>query len=329
MNSIALHTETLADLLGARAEEGLQISEVFLVACGGSLVDLYPSKFLLESESRHLKTGFYTANEFVHAFPKVLGEGSIVILCSHSGDTPEVVEAAKKATSAGALTVTLTHNEASRIAGFSDFNIVYEWGDESRIQNNPMAICLALCLETLQQSEGYVNYDEFREAFWKIDAIVKTACSQVGERAAIFAEAYQNEELFYILSSGPSYGHAYGFAICSLMEMQWLHASSIHSGEFFHGPFEVTDENTNFIVLVNEGRTRPLDLRVIDFLKKYAKRYVVVDARDLGIGVLPGSVVEFFNPILFYSVMCVYREALAKLRKHPLETRRYMGKVDY
>jgi fructoselysine-6-P-deglycase FrlB-like protein len=111
--------------------------------------------------------------------------------------------------------------------------------------------------------------------------------------------------------------------------MQWLHASAIHSGEFFHGPFEVTDKKTNFILLVNEGRTRPLDERVLAFIKSYAKNYVVIDAKELGIGVLPESVVEFFNPVLFYSVLCDYREALANIRNHPLETRRYMGKVEY
>lgn len=329
MSSITAHTEVLVKTLVAKAKEGVQISEVFLVACGGSLVDLYPAKFFLAGESRLLRTDLYTANEFVHALPKVLGKKSIVILCSHTGVTPEVVEAAKVAQEAGSLTVTLTHNTTADIASYSDHHIVYEWGDESSVKNNPMAITLALCLEVLQQSEGYAHYREFQEALGRIDEVVAAARNRVSERVTGFAEAYQHERLFYVLSSGASYGHAYGFAICSLMEMQWLNASSIHSGEFFHGPFEVTDEKTNFIVLMNEGRTRPLDQRVIDFLERYAKRYVVIDAKELGIDVLPGSVVEFFNPILFYSVLCDYREALAKIRNHPLEKRRYMGIVDY
>lgn len=305
------------------------MSEVFFVACGGSLVDLYPAKFFLACESRLLRTDLYTANEFVYAVPKVLGERSVVIFCSHSGVTPEIVEAVKVAKAVGSLTVSLTHNKSSELAAFSDHNVVYEWGDESNVQNNPMAITLALCLEILQQSEGYANYQEFQEALLKIDDVVAAARKQVGKRVLTFAENYQNEKLFYTLSSGASFGLAYGFAICSLMEMQWLNASAIHSGEFFHGPFEITDKKTNFIVLVNEGRTRPLDQRVIDFLKTYAKNYVIIDAKELGIGVLPESVVEFFNPILFYSVLCDYREALAQIRNHPLETRRYMGKVEY
>ncbi|MBL1893260.1 phosphosugar isomerase, partial [Klebsiella pneumoniae] len=39
--------------------------------------------------------------------------------------------------------------------------------------------------------------------------------------------------------------------------------------------------------------------------------------------------VEFFNPVLFYSIMCEYRSALADIRQHPLDTRRYMGLVEY
>ncbi len=119
-------------MLKARAEVGVQMSEVFFVACGGSLVDLYPAKFFLASESRLLRNDLYTANEFVHAVPKVLGERSVVIFCSHSGVTPEIVEAVKVAKAAGSLTVSMTHNKSSELAAFSDHNIVYEWGAESK-----------------------------------------------------------------------------------------------------------------------------------------------------------------------------------------------------
>lgn len=329
MSSIALNANALGEALKARTADGRQISEVFLVACGGSLVDFYPAKFFLASEARRLRADLYTANEFVHAVPKALGDQSVVIVCSHGGVTPEAVEAARVAQARGSLTVTLTHNESSEIAAFADRNVVYEWGDESSVQNNPMAITLALCLEILQHAEGYSAYQDFRTAIEQIDDIVAAARNKVRERTEAFAEAYRDVELFYVLSSGASYGHAYGFAICSLMEMQWLHASAIHSGEFFHGPFEITDKNTNFIVLINEGHTRPLDERVISFLERYAENYEIVDARELGIDVLPESVVDYFNPVLFYSVLCNYREALARVRDHPLETRRYMGKVKY
>ena len=49
--------------------------------------------------------------------------------------------------------------------------------------------------------------------------------------ASVLPKNIKMKSSSYILSSGASYSHAYGFAICSLMEMQWLHAAPIHSGE--------------------------------------------------------------------------------------------------
>lgn len=329
MSSFALDASNLAETLDSRARDGHSVREVFLVACGGSLVDLYSSRFLLATESRRLRADLCTANEFAHATPKALGEQSVAIVCSHGGGTRETVEAATSARSRGALTITLTHNPTSDIAELADRNIVYEWGDETNVGDNPMAISLALCLEILRHVDSYEHYDDFRRGLREIDTIVRTARKKVQERAARFADRYRDSDMFYVLSSGASFGHAYGFSICSLMEMQRLNASAIHSGEFFHGPLEITDETRNFIVLVNEGRTRPLDERLLEFLARYAERCEVIDARELGIDALPASVVDYFNPVLFYSVLCEYRAALARVRNHPLDTRRYMGKVEY
>jgi fructoselysine-6-P-deglycase FrlB-like protein len=305
------------------------ISEVYLVACGGSLVDMYPAKYFLDSEAKKLIAGMYTANEFVHALPGRLGAQSVVIVCSHGGNTPESVAAAKAAKEKGAHTIGLTHNKEAALLKHSDYSFLYEWGDDSNVKNNPMAIILDLAAQLLQAVEGYAHAEAFQKGLEAINGIINQGKKQVAPHARVFADKYRNEELYYILTSGASYGHAYGFAICSLMEMQWLHAAAIHSGEFFHGPFEVTDKETPFILMINEGRTRELDERARTFLDQYAEKVEVIDAKELGIGTIADEVVEFFNPVLFYSIICVYREALAIVRNHPLETRRYMGKVAY
>nr|WP_272948253.1 type II asparaginase [Trabulsiella odontotermitis] len=65
--------------------------------------------------------------------------------------------------------------------------------------------------------------------------------------------------------------------------MQWIHSACIHSGEFFHGPFEITDANTPFFFQLSEGSARPVDERALNFLKKYGRRIEVVDAKELGL----------------------------------------------
>ncbi|MCH3435345.1 hypothetical protein LC940_14730, partial [Enterococcus faecium] len=41
-----------------------EISGIYLVACGGSLVDMYVSDYFLKAEASKCITGLYTANEF-------------------------------------------------------------------------------------------------------------------------------------------------------------------------------------------------------------------------------------------------------------------------
>jgi fructoselysine 6-phosphate deglycase len=45
------------------------------------------------------------------------------------------------------------------------------------------------------------------------------------------------------MSSGASMEVAYSTSICLMMEMQWVNSGSFHSGEFFHGPFEIVDKD--------------------------------------------------------------------------------------
>lgn len=308
---------------------GGKIDSIYYTACGGSLVDMYVSKYFIEAEARKVSTGWYTANEFVHVSPAKLGKNSIVFICSHSGNTPEAVDAARIAQERGAYTIGLTFNKNANLLKYSDAKIIYEWGNEAEVVNNPMAIMLNATVKLLHSIEGYSNVDLFNEGFKKIDTVVANAIEQVQSRAKKFADQYKNEKMFYILGSGPSFGHAYGFAICSLMEMQWLNASAIHSGEYFHGPFEVTDKNVPYILIKSLGRTRDMDERAEKFLKKYSEKLEIVDAKELGLDIIDDQVSEYFSPILFYTILSEYRARLADVRDHSLDVRRYMGKVEY
>ena len=131
------------------------------------------------------------------------------------------------------------------------------------------------------------------------------------------------------MGSGANYRVAYSFAICLLMEMQWINSSAIHSGEYFHGPFECTDEDHLYILLMGTGAARVMDERALTFLKKYGKKYEVIDAKELGIDAIDESVNEYFCPMVFYAMSVAYRTGLQDKRRHPLDMRRYMGVVEY
>ena len=322
--------------MNGRAEELIRdvlktknIKDVFFVACGGSLVDLYPGFYFLNSESGTIHAHWMTAKEMSVTPSKFLNENALVLACSHGGNTKEVITAVKVALKNGASVITMTHNPESICA--REFNtVLYDWDDKTNENERPQGIVLRILNELLKEKEpDYKKYDSILDGLENIDSIVRTATSKVKNRTWLFAEKYHNEKFLYIMGSGASYSQAYGFAICSLQEMQWMDCCYLHSGEYFHGPFECTDKDHLYILLMGTGNAREMDERCLDFLKKYGDKYEVIDAKDLGLDEIDESVNEYFCPMLFYNMTVAYRTALQNKRQHPLDMRRYMGVVEY
>ena len=290
----------VAEILENKKDEG-GVKNIYFVGCGGSLGALYPAKTFMERESRTLTSGWVSSNESVHSTPRDFGKNSIICLACHKGNTPETIAAAKLGKEMGAAVIILTWLEESEIIEFGDYIIHYSF-DASP-----------------DHLAGDIDY-----------AGEKTMCAlQVAVELLNQAEEYKNDSVIYTMGSGAGYGAAYMESICIFMEMQWIHSGTIHTGEFFHGPFEVTDANTPFVIQVSEGSTRELDERCLKFLHTYAKRIEVLDAKELGLSVIDPAVVDYFNHSLFNNVYPIYNHALAETRQHPLTTRRYMWKVAY
>jgi len=131
------------------------------------------------------------------------------------------------------------------------------------------------------------------------------------------------------MASGAYIHHAYSFTSCLLMEMLWIHSNAIHSGEFFHGPFEITDFDVPFLVIKGDGASRPLDERAIDFVGKYSDKVEVVDIENLNYDGIDADLKEYFGPALTGAVLRLYADGLAEHTGHPLSVRRYMWKMEY
>ena len=325
----------IAEILEAKKSKG-GVKNLYFVGCGGSLGALYPAKTFMEKECASIKSAWINSNEFVHSTPSDFGENSIICLACHKGNTPETIEAAKLGKEKGAAVIVLTWLEESEIIEFGDYIIRYAFdASPDHLKGDidyagEKTICaLLVAVELTAQTEGYENYDKFQEGLGMISNIIKNARAHVAERALEFAETYKNDPVIYTMGSGAAYGAAYMESICIFMEMQWLDSSSIHTGEYFHGPFEITDANRPFMIQISEGSTRPLDERALKFLRTYAKRIEVLDAKELGLSTIDASVVDYFNHSLFNNVYPIYNHALAEKREHPLVTRRYMWKVEY
>lgn len=241
----------------------------------------------------------------------------------------ETVEAVKTANAAGAVTIAMTGNMQTGMAKVGQYIVTYSNGDDQVYSDSNQANSLRIGFELLKQFENWENYDKAMEAYRYIDEIIEEGKKNVLADAKAWAEKYKDEPVFYVLASGSNYGVAYSMCCCHFMEMQWKHAVCLHTGEYFHGPFETTDKKLPMILLMSEGRTRALDERCLKFLRTYAENYIVIDFEKLNGGKIDKSVVEFFNPVVMIPIERYYVSQMAEVRGHSMDERRYMWKVEY
>ena len=304
------------------------LKHVYFVACGGSKAAIFPGLYLLQSEAKTFSATTYTSNEFVHATPKQLDGRCVAVICSLKA-TAETVEAVKVANAAGAITIAMTGSMTTGMAQVGQYVVTYSNGDDQVYSDSNQANSLRIGFELLHQIENWANYDKAMEAYSHIDEIVAEGKKECLPAAQAWAAKEKDEPVFYVLASGPNYGVAYSMCCCHFMEMQWKHAVCLHTGEYFHGPFETTDKSLPMVLLMSEGRTRALDERCLKFLKTYAENFIVIDFEKLNKGRIDKSVVEFCNPVVMIPIERYYVSQMAEIRGHSMDERRYMWKVEY
>lgn len=326
------HTIDLANVKAIVAEivASHDVKSVAFVGCGASSSELYPGYYFLKDAARTLRPFHFTASEFNQDTPAWVDESAAVITCSLGGTTPEAVEANHVAKSLGATVIAVTHAAGSALTEEADYSIVHGFELNYAAKIEKMGYVIALAVELLQQTEGYEHYDAMLDGFDRIFDLAESAANHAKGFAADFGRQFKDDPLIYYMSSGASLDVAYSSSICLMMEMQWVNSGSFHSGEYFHGPFEITDKDVPFVLFMNDGKTRKADARALTFLNRFDAKVAVVDAKDYGLSSeIAGSVVTYFNPMLHTAVFRTYAEALSEERNHPLTARRYMWKLEY
>jgi fructoselysine 6-phosphate deglycase len=306
--------EAIAGVVRDAVERGLR--NVWFVGAGGSLICSYPAHYLLQQKAS-FPAFQLQSDELNTSVPALMGPGSLVVLASYTGTTKETVAAAKTAKAAGA-TVIAAAKDGSPLAEAADAAFT---GKSDLFE-------LLVAYELLVATGADLDEASLDRALVALPAAVRDAVEQAETQLADIAEAFKDEPITYVLGSGPSYGWAYGLAMCFLQEMQWKHAAAFNTGEFFQGAFEMVDD-TAVLLWLGDDDTRPMAERGRRFLERYCEKARYVDVADLA---LPGIPPEFrgdVSGIVVGALANRLAQHYEALRGHDLEQRRYMFKVEY
>ncbi|NLJ30440.1 MAG: SIS domain-containing protein [Clostridiales bacterium] len=325
------HCTQIEKAVAAVAEKAKSgIHHFYFVACGGSQAFMMSVQYMFDREIG-IPSSIYTSNEFNYGTPKDFDEHSVVITCSHSGTTPETVEAAKRATEIGAVSIALTNEIDSPLAKAAMYPIHYDHGADAAITDKNKAVLYALAFGILKvvAPEQAARWESGLKAIDALEEATNRTVEKFKEAAVAWGKANKRDSIIYTMGSGVNYGEMYSLAICLFMEMQWINSSCIHSGEYFHGPFEITDYDVPFIITISNGATRHLDERACSFCKKFSDNVFVIDEADFDMAGIDESVREYYAPLVLGGVIRTMVDSIAHERGHALSVRRYMWQMEY
>lgn len=222
----------------------------------------------------------------------------LVITVSQSGGSPDLVASTRAAREAGAITLAVTNNPDSPLAGVSEYHIDVQAGPEKALPATKTytasLLALYLFVEGMRGGRG--------EAAMVLPELAEQILARQDEVKAL-AQRYRFAERMVLTSRGFGYPSAKEAAL-KLMETSYIPALSYSGADLLHGPLAMVDNVSPVIAIVTDGRGGEALQPVLDRLRDRGADLVVigpkaqVDAAAAGFVLPTAGVAEEVQPIL-------------------------------
>jgi len=276
-------TESTLVAVAARKPElielGKKIAEAkryYMVGSGGSYSVQLPLVYIAE---KHTKVPVYAFSgwEFLERLPEAVDENAVVILISQSGDTKEIVDALEWCNGKGATTMGITQKAESVINEMAD--IGYGWGARGVTFGKLMS--MYYLFGSVFHEKGYAIGAKMMEETDKLPELLPAMIPRAKEVARKQGLELMDHDKIFVLGGGINWGITYQFALCTLMEMCWVHGISVNYSEFRHGALELFTEGAAAIFLRGKSDQRKLENSILKFSKENGVKSVVYDSQGL------------------------------------------------
>ena len=225
------------------------IRRIYIVACGSAYYVGCLGKYILEKTCR-IPVEPILASEFRYSEP-VLGDDTLVIIISQSGETADTLAALREANTLGARTLAIVNVVGSAISKAAH-DVIYTWaGPEIAVATTKaystqlsvlylLALYIGDALGTLCAEE----YDAMLRALVALpEQLTQILTEENLAHIEALAQAYKSHhDVFFI-------GRNLDSATClegslKLKEIAYVHSEAYAAGELKHGPISLIEDDT-------------------------------------------------------------------------------------
>ena len=302
-------------------------SHLFIIGSGGTYAHSLPMMYWLDTAS-NIEHHSVIAAEFMAMGHKRFTKDSVCIFSTRSGNTKEIVAAAKFCKEAGARTLVYVSNDNTPVCEYADYKF-FSFAEDDCLCEAIYTYMFALVGRFMKNAGEFDKYDEFMSQYANVVPYLLKAKEKCEDKCAVMAKEHKDTDYHMVIGSGMLWGEAYDYAMCILEEMQWIRTKSIHAAEYFHGTLELVEKDTSLILFYGEDETRPLMDRVLNFSKKITDVINVFDTKDIELPFTDQEYRKIVSPMVMYAMTERLSCHLEKERNHPLTTRRYYRQMEY
>jgi len=311
------HLEAIADRYAAQGCDLL-----FFTSSGGSLAMLQPFCDWVTQDSPLAAASMTAADYCCLGCGRVTGR-SLAMVTSKSGDTKETLAAVRRLKAQGVRVFAAVGKDGSEMQKLADDAVVYGPGRPQEL------IFYILVGRMLFDAGRFADYPLLADQLAWLGEDLADVRVKADPVCKDYAEKYGHEPYGIWVASGRLWPQAYSYAMCVLQESQWLRTTSVSSAEFFHGTLELVDRDVCVTLLAGQGPTRPQDMRVRDFCRRYTDRLTVFDTRDYPLPHIDKRFGALLDPVVMAAVLQRVSRNLEAVTGHPMDLRRYYNTVEY
>ena len=227
-------------------------------------------------------------------------DGALVLAISQSGQSPDIVTVVEEGRRQGALTVAITNEPDSPLAGAAQHTISLQAGPERSLAATKTytasLMALALLSTALAGAAGPMQ---------SLRAVPGFVAEVLASAPAILqaAERYRYMDACVVASRGYNYATAFEITL-KLKELTYVLAEPYSLADFRHGPMAVVERDFPVVTLVPEGVVAPGLLEFLRQLRERQAEILVISALDEALTMaqtplaLPRGLPEWLSPLV-------------------------------
>jgi glucosamine--fructose-6-phosphate aminotransferase (isomerizing) len=205
------------------------------------------------------------SSEF-RASKSIIGDDSLVIAISQSGETADTLAALKLAKQKGALTLSICNVIGSRIAKLTDATCNLKAGPEIALAATKtftselsLLVLLAVYLGSLNKKLKVVEVKKISEEMLKLSSLVRNLLTK-NDEIFLLAKKFKAAENFIYLGQNYNFPIALEGAL-KLKETSYIHAEGYPMAEIKHGPLALVDKKMPvvFVATQDEAYNKIID----------------------------------------------------------------------